>query len=159
MVRFTTEHDLSDELQRAANARCDLALIDTPPGRNSEAPAAVESSDLVLIPFWNDQDAYDGVVKTAGLVRRIGKPAFGVLNFATANSRIHEEEARAVLDAIPLPLASIVLHRYDAHRLANITGLSAQEAEPESVAAQEIVSLWNWLRAVVQLRTDAPVHC
>src|ERR1035441_7883270 len=80
LVRFTTEHDLSEELQRAKTAGCDLVFIDTPPGRNSEAPAAVESADLVLIPFWNDQDSYDGVVKTAGLTRRIGKPAFGVLN-------------------------------------------------------------------------------
>ena len=77
-------------------------------------------------------------VKTAGLVRRIGKPAFGVLNFAPPNSRSHEETARAVLDTIPLPLASVVLHRYDVHRLANIKGLTAQEMEPDSIAADEI---------------------
>jgi len=158
LARFTTEHDLSEELQRAENAGCDLVFIDTPPGRNSEAPAAVESSDLVLIPFWNDQDAYEGVAKTAMLVKRIGKSAVGVLNFATPNSRSHEETARVVLQAIPLLMAPVVLHRYDAHRLANIKGLTAQEIEPDSVAAQEIAALWEWFSATVQFGSSAEVH-
>jgi chromosome partitioning protein len=158
LARFITEHDLSDELQRAASAGCDLVLIDTPPGRNSEAPAAVESADLVLIPFWNDQDAYEGVAKTSVLVRRMGKTAIGVLNFATPNSRTHEETARVVLGAIPLPMCPVVLHRYDVHRLANIKGLTAQELEPGSTAAEEIAALWNWFSATVQLSTSADVH-
>ena len=155
LARFTTEHDLTEELQRAEIAGCDVVFIDTPPGRNSEAPAAVESSDLVLIPFWNDQDAYEGVAKTAMLVKRIGKSAFGVLNFATPNSRSHEETARVVLQAIPLAMAPVVLHRYDIHRLANIKGLTAQELEPDSVAAQEIAAFWDWFGAAVQLGTSA----
>ncbi len=158
LTRFTTEHDLAEELQRAESAGCDLVFIDTPPGRSSEAPAAVECADLVLVPFWNDQDAYDGVVKTAGLARRIGKPAFGVLNCAPPNSRSHEETARAVLDAIPLSLSPVVLHRYDIHRLANIKGLTAQEMDPESVAANEIALLWDWLSARLRLGKTATVH-
>ena len=81
-----------------------------------------------------------------------------MLNFAPPNSRSHEETARAVLEAIPLPLASVVLHRYDVHRLANIKGLTAQEMEPDSVAADEIASLWDWLSAILQLSTSATVH-
>lgn len=158
LARFITEHDLADELQRAESAGCDLVLIDTPPGRSSEAPAAVECADLVLIPFWNDQDAYEGVAKTAVLVRRLGKPAFGVLNFATPNSRTHEETARTVLEAIPLQLAPVVLHRYDVHRIANIKGLTAQEMEPDSIAADDIAALWNWLSATLQLSNSAVVH-
>lgn len=155
LARFTTEHDLADKLQRAANAGCDLVLIDTPPGRNSEAPAAVDAADFVLIPFWNDQDAYEGVARTAMLVKRIGKPAMGVLNFATPNSRMHEETARVVLEAIPLSMSPVVLHRYDVHRLANIKGLTAQEMEPGSTAASEIEALWNWFCATLQMDTNA----
>jgi chromosome partitioning protein len=77
LVKFSTEQDLSQELERAAKAGCDLVLIDTPPGRSSEAMAAVEAADLVIIPFWNDQDCYDGVTKTAALTRRLGKEAYG----------------------------------------------------------------------------------
>ena len=158
LARYTTENDLPEELQRAESAGCDLVIIDTPPGRNSEAPAAVESADLVLIPFWNDQDAYEGVAKTSVLVRRLGKSAIGVLNFVTPNSRTHEETARVVLEAIPLPMCPIVLHRYDVHRVANIKGLTAQELEPGSIAADEITNLWSWLSAALQLGTSAEMH-
>lgn len=158
LARFTTEQTLADELQHAASAGCELVLIDTPPGRSSEAMAAVEAADLVLIPFWNDQDAYDGVTKTAGLARRLGKPAFGLLNFATPNSRSHAETAQEVLQAINLPMAPVVLHRYDVHRLANIKGLTAQELEPEGSAASEVIELWSWLCAALQLGKSAIVH-
>ncbi len=158
LVRFTTEQDLPAELERAAKAGCDLTLIDTPPGRSSEAMAAVEAADLVLTPFWNDQDSYDGVTKTAGLVRRLGKDAFGLLNFVTPNSKSHEEAAREVLNAIGLPMAPVVLHRYDVHRLASIKGLAAQEMEPESSAALEIVALWDWFSATLQLSKSAVVR-
>jgi hypothetical protein len=63
-----------------------------------------------------------------------------------------------VLDAIPLPLASVVLHRYDVHRIANIKGSTAQEMEPGSVAAGEIAALWIWLSAALQENTSAVVH-
>jgi chromosome partitioning protein len=88
----------------------------------------------------------------------MGKSAIGVLNFATPNSRMHEETARVVLNAIPLPVCPVVLHRYDAHRLANVKGLTAQELEPDSTAAGEIAALWRWFSAAVQLRTSADVH-
>ncbi len=158
LVRYTTERDLPDQLKRAESAGCDLVFIDTPPGKNSEAPAAVDKAELVLIPFWNDQDAYEGVAKTAMLVKRVGKSAVGILNFVTPNSRSHEETARVVLEAIPLLMAPVVLHRYDAHRLANIKGLTAQELEPDSVAAHEIAMLWEWFSATVQFGSSAVVH-
>jgi chromosome partitioning protein len=158
LAKFITESDLTEELQKAEKAGCDLVLLDTPPGRSSEAPAAVEAADLILIPFWNDQDSYDGVKITAGLARRMGKQAYGVLNFATPNSRTHEEAARGVLQAIGLPMADVALHRYDAHRLANVEGLTAQELDPKSVAAREIGDLWKWLSAALQLRKGAHVH-
>ena len=158
LTRFVTEQDLGDELKRAAKAGCDLVLIDTPPGRSSEALAAVEAADLVLIPFWNDQDSYNGVTKTAGMARRLGKESYGVLNFATPNSRSHEETARGVLQAIGLPMAPVVFHRYDVHRLANVKGLTAQELEPDSAAAAEVRALWKWVSATLQLGERARVH-
>ncbi|PZR92690.1 MAG: ParA family protein [Hyphomicrobiales bacterium] len=158
VVRFVTENDLPDELERARQAGCDLALIDTPPGRSSEAPAAVEAADLVLIPFWLESDAFDGLAKSAALARRLGTPAIGILNFATPNSRSHEEAARSVLEALDVPMSPVVLHRYEVYRLANPKGLTVQEVEPESHAADEIATLWEWLSAQVQLNTSAIVH-
>lgn len=158
VVRFATENDLPDELARARAAGCDLVLIDTPPGRNSEAPAAVEASDFTVIPFWLESDAFDGLAKSAALARRLGTPAVAVLNFATPNSRSHENSARTVLKALDVPMSPVVLHRYEAYRLANPPGLTVQEAEPESRAAAEIVALWDWLSSEVQMGIIANVH-
>ena len=158
LTKFTTEQDLTGEILKAQKAGCDLVLIDTPPGRSSEAMAAVEASDVVLIPFWNDQDSYEGVTKTTLLARRLGKQAFGVLNFAPPNSRSHEETAREVLKVIGLPMSPVVLHRYDVHRLANPKGLTAQELEPDSIASLEAEALWDWISANMQLGKSATVH-
>jgi chromosome partitioning protein len=158
VVKFTTENDLAEELTRARQADCDLVLIDTPPGRSSEAPAAVEASDLVLIPFWLESDAFDGLAKSAALARRLGKPAVAVLNFATPNSRSHEESAKTVLKALDVPMCPVVLHRYEAYRLANPPGLSVQEAEPSSRAALEISALWGWLKERLHMSTNADVQ-
>jgi len=158
VVQFVTENDLPEALARARAADCDLVLIDTPPGRSTEAPAAVEAANFVLIPFWLETDAFDGLKKTADLARRLGTPAAAVLNFATPNSRSHEEAARDVVKAIEVPMSPVVLHRYEVHRNANPTGLTAFEAEPDSRSAAEITALWEWLSAELQMNTSAPVH-
>ena len=158
IVQFTTERDLPEVLARARSAECDLVLIDTPPGRSTEAPAAVEAANFVLIPFWLETDAFEGLKKTADLARRLGTPAAAVLNFATPNSRSHEESARDVLKALEVPMSPVVLHRYEAHRNANPSGLTAYEVEPESRPATEIAALWDWLSAELQMSTGAHVH-
>jgi chromosome partitioning protein len=51
-----------------------------------------------------------------------------------------------------------VMHRYHQHRDANPKGLTAQELEPDSVAAAEVRALWDWLCAELQLTTSAQMH-
>eukprot|EP01037_Dinobryon_pediforme_P018683 gene18683-18982_t len=145
LVQFVTEKDLPEALERARAAECDLVLIDTPPGRSTEAPAAVEVSNLVLIPFNVDTDAFEGLAKTAALARRLGVPVAGVLNLAQPNSRSEEDTAREVLASYGVPLCPAILHRYTAHKNASLAGLTANEAEPGSTPGQEIANLWAWL--------------
>ena len=155
LVRFTTENDLADELRRAEAAACDLVVIDTPPARSTEAPAAVEAADLVLVPFTADIESFEQIPRTARLARTTGKRAVGVLNLATPNSRSEEEAARGVLEAIGLEMAPAVLHRFRVHRDASREGLTAQELEADSRAAAEIGELWTWLCAELRLSADA----
>jgi chromosome partitioning protein len=158
VVRFVTENDLADELARARAAGCDFAMIDTPPGRSAEAPAAVEAADFAVIPFWLESDAFDGVGKSAGLARRLGTPYAAVLNFATPNSKSHEDAARSVIETLNVPMCPVILHRYEVYRMANPKGLTVQELEPESRPAAEIAELWEWISAEVQSSTSAHVH-
>ena len=102
-VQFTTENDLEETLARARAAECDLVMIDTPPGRSTEAPAAVEAADLVLIPCTAEVESFEGLPRTARLARTTGKPAVVVPNFVQPKSRSEEEAIRGVAEAQGLP--------------------------------------------------------
>ena len=158
LVRFTTENDLADELVRAKAAGCDLAVIDTPPARSSEAPAAVESADLVLIPCTADIEAFEQIARTSRLARTNGKPALAILNLATPNSRSEAEAAREVFDTIGLPMAPTVIHRLKVHRDASREGLTPQESEPVGKAAAQIAALWSYLKTQLHHGNNAHVH-
>jgi chromosome partitioning protein len=158
VVLFCTEIDLPRELSKAEAAGCDLVIIDTPPARSTEAPAAVEASDLVLMPCTPDIEAYEQLPRTVRLARTTGKPAFAVLTMATPNSVSEVATAKEVFKAIGAPMAPPVIHRLKVHRDASRLGSTPLELEPEGNAAAESVELWNWLSAELQLSTRALVH-
>lgn len=158
LVRFVTEIELPKVLKQAQEAGCDLAIIDTPPARSTEAPAAVEFADLVLVPCTPDIEAYEQLQRTERLARTTGKPAAAVLTMAQPNSRAEREIAQEIFAQINLPMAPAVLHRFKVHRDASRDGQTAQEMEPDSKAAQEIQALWEWVCAEMQLGTSARVH-
>jgi chromosome partitioning protein len=158
LVQFTTENDLDETLKRARDSGCDLVLIDTPPGRSVEAPAAVEAADLVLIPCTSEIESFEGLPKSARLARTTGTPAFVVPNFVHPSGRAEAEAIRGVAAAHNVPCAPVVLHEFNVHRDGSLQGLTAQEVQPESKAAQEINALWEWFRTELQLTTSATVH-
>lgn len=158
VVRFTTEIELPKFLKQAEQAGCDLVIIDTPPARSTEAPAAVEYADLVLMPCSPDIEAFEQLPRTARLARTTGKPAVAILTMAQPNSMAEERAAREVFDAVNVAMAETILHRFKVHRDASREGVTAQEMEPDSKAAQEIMALWEWIRAELQLGKSARVH-
>jgi chromosome partitioning protein len=157
-VRFVTEIELPKQLRQAEDAGCDLVVIDTPPARSSEAPAAVEAADLVLIPCTADIEAFEQLPRTARLARTTGKPAAAVLTMAQPNSQNEEKIAQEVFASIGIPMAGAILHRFKVHRDASREGVTAQELEPKSKAAQEIQALWEWICAQMHISTNAYVH-
>ncbi|MDA8253201.1 MAG: ParA family protein [Rhodospirillales bacterium] len=158
LVQFTTENDLDETLKRAEEAGCDLVLIDTPPGRSTEAPAAVEASDLMIIPCTSEIECFEGLAKSARLARTIDTPAFVVPNFVRPGSRTEEEAIRGVAAAHNIPCAPVAIHEYNLHRDGSLQGKTAQELQEDSKAAAEINALWDWFRAELQLTTSATVH-
>ena len=158
LVQFTTENDLEETLRRARTANCELVIIDTPPGRSTEAPAAVEASDLVLIPCTPEVESFEGLPRTARLARTTEKTAVVVPNLIQPTSRSEEDAIRGVAEAHGLRTVPIALHRFNVHREGSLRGRTAQEIQPESKAAAEIDALWTWLCAELQLTTSAVVH-
>ena len=158
LVEFTTEIGLKELLEKARAAECDLVLIDTPPGRSTEAAAAVEECDLALVPCNGEIESFEGLPRTARLARATGKPAIVVPNWVPPGSFTEERTIRGMAESVGLASAPVALHRYTAHKEASLQGLTAGEIEPKSKAADELRALWIWLCAELQLIASAPVH-
>jgi chromosome partitioning protein len=158
LVEFTTEKGLPDVLARARAAECDLVLIDTPPGRSTEAAAAVEECDLALVPCNGEIESFEGLPRTARLSRSTGKRAVVVPNWVAPGSFTEERTIRGIAEKEGLACAPVALHRYTVHKEASLLGLAATELEPDSKAAAELRALWEWLCAELQLVESAQVH-
>lgn len=158
LVQFTTENDLEQTIERAKAAECDLVVIDTPPGRSTEAAAAVEAADLVLIPCTPEVESFEGLPRTARLVRTTGKSAKVVPNMVNPTSHSEDQAIRGVAEAQGLMSVPVTFHRFNVHREGSLRGKTAREIQPDSKAAAEIDALWNWLCAELQLTTTANVH-
>jgi chromosome partitioning protein len=157
-VEFATEKGLPELIKRARAAECDLLLIDTPPGRSTEAAAAVEECDLALVPCNGEIESFEGLPRTARLARTTGKRAIVVPNWVAPGSGTEERTIRGVAESHGLPTAPVALHRYTVHKEASLVGLTASELEPGSKAASELRALWEWLCAELQLTNSAQVH-
>ncbi len=158
LVQFTTENDLEETLQRARAAECDLVVIDTPPGRSTEAAAAVEAADLVLVPCTPEVESFEGLPRTARLAKSNGTPAVVVPNMVNPTSLSEDQAIRGVAEAHGLKSVPVTFHRFNVHREGSLRGQTAREIQPDSKAAAEIDGLWNWICAELQLTTNAIVH-
>ena len=158
LVEFSTEKGLPELIERARAAECDLVLIDTPPGRSTEAAAAVEECDLALVPCNGEIESFEGLPRTARLARTTGKPAVVVPNWVAPGSLSEERTIRGVAESHGLPTAPVALHRYTLHKEASLLGLTACELDPNSKAAAELHALWEWLCAELQMTEGAQVH-
>ena len=149
VVVFSTENELPKRLAQA-NGVADLVIIDTPPARSTEAPAAVEAADLVLIPTTPDVEPLEQMPRTLRLCRGFQRPVFAVINQANPTGPAEVAQTREVIEAMEATAAPVVLHRRKAHRDASAAGLTAQESDPKGKAAEEINALWAWVRAELQ---------
>jgi ATPases involved in chromosome partitioning len=151
VVVFSTENELPKRLEQAKYA-ADLVIIDTPPARSTEAPAAVEVADLVLIPTTPDVEPLEQMPRTLRLCRGFGRPVWAIINMANPTGPSEVTQTREVIEAMGAQAAPVVLHRRKAHRDASASGRSVQEIDATSKAAHEVASLWAWVHAEMQNR-------
>lgn len=149
VVEFSTENELPKKL-KLANGAADLVVIDTPPARSTEAPAAVEVADLVLIPTTPDVEPLEQMPRTLRLCRGFSRPVWAVINMANPTGPAEVAQTREVIEAMGAKAAPVVLHRRKSHRDASASGQTVQEADPSSKAADEVAALWMWVRAELQ---------
>jgi chromosome partitioning protein len=134
-----------------------LTVIDTPPAAGTEAAAAAQRADLVLIPCRPSLIDLDAIKRTAQLITSTGRTALVVLNTAPPTATTLLEDARTLAEATGLRVARAVLRERSAYRASWPLGLGVVEHEPEGKAALEIASLLKIIFEELQECTSASV--
>jgi chromosome partitioning protein len=137
-----------------------LTVIDTPATHNALSLSAIGASTLCLIPARTSPMDIEAALPTLGAVRKLNKPFAFILNQAPPRGYRLSEAATALNAAGVLALPYIV-QRND-HQDALGAGFGVTEFAPEGCAAQEILSLWQfiWTKMTAEsiARDQAPIR-
>lgn len=142
--------DLSMIQAAAGNDGFDLLVVDTRPSVEGETIQALQAATAAVIPTRPGILDLRAVAATAELVKSSRKPGCIVLNQCPPPRTIGEPtltaEARAVALGLGLPVAPPVVSTRAALSYAMNDGRAVLEYEPDGRAADEIRSLWSYIR-------------
>jgi len=144
---------LSNEMERARKAECDILLLDTAPHSDSAALEATKLAELVLIPCRPAILDMEAISNTLDLVRTQSTPVCVVMNAVAPQGNEAREAAEAIAE-LDAPVCSVHLVNRVAFSRSLITGQTAQEFEPDGKAAQEALRLHEFMCAHLNNFTD-----
>ncbi|MDU7524871.1 MAG: ParA family protein, partial [Roseomonas mucosa] len=131
-------------LEAAKAQGCRLAVLDTAPNADGAALAAARASDLVLIPCRPSALDLRAIVASLRVAKELAsKPAYVVINGATARSRLTQGAADA-LRGYGAQVCPVTLCQRQDFVEPMAGGLTATEWAPKGKAAQEMRQLWEW---------------
>lgn len=144
---------LQDDLEEAAEYNAKVSVIDTPPLAQGEAIKAVALADLILIPCRPAIFDIHAMQLTVSLATSAKKPAYVVFNSGPPrpNAKIYDECAAKIV-RLGIEVAPVRLSERAIFTQAVGFGQGAQEAEPDSKAAEEVAALWAWIKATLKLK-------
>jgi chromosome partitioning protein len=145
MVTLISPTHLQRAIKAAAVGGINLVIIDTAPSVESPALAAARMSDLIIIPCRASILDLRAIGSTAELAQLARKPAYVILNAVPPGATRLIADAQAAVATHGIPVAPVTIHQRAAFSHALIAGQTAQEFAPDSKAAGEIASLYNWL--------------
>jgi chromosome partitioning protein len=157
-VEFLNERKLPATLAVAKGQGFDFAIIDTPPAAGTEAIAALEAADLVLVPCRPSLIDLDAIKKTGNLFKSSNTPGFVVFNAAPATATALLEDATAIVQASGLAAAPVIIRERSAFRASWPVGKGVNETGPGSKAAQEINELMSWVLSIFQINKPEVVQ-
>lgn len=139
-------------IAEAVRNGAELIVIDTAAFEQKILNAAVRVADLTLIPCRPTAQDVQYITATTDIVAAHQKPAAIVLN--QVEPRLPEtEQARALIASLGLALSPTYLSKAVAYQRAIAAGLGVTEYEPSGKAAQEILSLLDWISGLLHLST------
>jgi chromosome partitioning protein len=135
---------LNQAIEQAKAQGIDFIVIDTPPHSGSDAAEAARRADVVLVPVEPHLFTLETLPKLGDLLKLAGNPpAFLVINKA-ATQGSEAISAAAHIKGQGFAVCPSVIHLRAAHRHATNVGEVANEYEPDSKAAQEVLQLYNY---------------
>jgi chromosome partitioning protein len=134
---------LAHVIAAVREARCDLAIIDTPPFSKDIAYEAAQQADFVLVPTRPAVLDVMAAIRTLELVRIYSRPFAVVLTFCPPVGREVDDTVK-VIGQLGAELCPIRIGTRIAYSRAQQTGLAAQEIDPEGKAALEIRQLYAY---------------
>lgn len=140
-------------MKQAEGQQADLVIIDSAPNADSSSLAAAKTADLILIPCRPAAFDLAAIPTTLDLAQIAKKDAWVLLNGVPSQGKL-AEEAREVLCGGGVKVSDIVLHNLIAFSHALNDGRTANEFDPKSKAASEIVQLFQWIEAQTGLRAN-----
>ena len=143
---------LSQSIAEAERNGVELIFIDTAAVEQKILTAAIKEAHLILIPCRPTAQDVQYLTATTDIVALHQKPAAVVLN--QVEPRLPEtEQARTLITKLGLSLSPMYLSKAVAYQRAIAAGLGVTEFEPTGKAAQEILSLLDWISRLLHLST------
>jgi len=134
----------------------ELIFIDCPAFARQPTEKAIDVADLALIPCRTTVQDLQFVESTVEIAASRQKPTVIVLN--AVEPQIKEtEEAKAYLAKQGIAVAPFYLSKAVAYHRAITAALGATEYDPTSKAAQELLSLLDWISRLLDLSTNEHV--
>ena len=138
-----TPMELSSKLKALNAAGFKLVIIDTPPAVTDTIRAVITHADLVLIPTRPSPLDLRAVGATVALAEAEGKPMVFVVNGAANRAKITGEAAVSLSQHGKV--APVTVFQLTVFATSMIDGRTAQEIDPTSKAATDIVALWQYV--------------
>jgi chromosome partitioning protein len=148
---FSAVHSrVPQSIAEAERGGAELVFIDTAAFEQKILAASVPVADLVLIPCRPTAQDVQYLTATSDIVAIHQKPVAIVLN--QVEPRLPEtEQARSLITKLGLSLSPMYLSKAVAYQRAIAAGLGVTEFEPAGKAAQEVLSLLDWISRLLYL--------
>ena len=141
---------LPQSIAEAERGGAELIFIDTAAFEQKILTASVHVADLILIPCRPTAQDVQYLTATTDIVATHQKPAAIVLN--QVEPRLPEtEQARTLITKLGLALSPMYLSKAVAYQRAIAAGLGVTEFEPTGKAAQEVLTLLEWISRLLYL--------
>jgi len=135
--------------EAARRGGIDLLLVDTEPGAGDSVADAVALSDLVVVPCQPSPNDLRAVGGTVRLVADAGKPLVFVVNRVKPRVKLTHQASSALSQHGTV--APILIGDRTEFASAMVGGLTAQELDPKSKSAEEIIALLAYLQERTEL--------